>query len=82
MPDPEGDDYEKGDSIAFFDHAGLPEVKLPDGTIRKIEGPPFNAPFCFMIGELFKTKNKKITRIEAIGIEVSYGMPSGWSKGT
>jgi len=69
-------------AIAFFDHAGLPEVKLPDGTIRKIEGPPFNAPFCFMIGELFKIKNKKITRIEAIVIEVPYGMPSGWSPGT
>ena len=68
-------------AIAFFDHAGLPEVKLPDGTIRKIEGPPFNAPFCFMIGELFKIKNKKITRIEAIVIEVPYGMPSGWSPG-
>jgi hypothetical protein len=67
-------------AILFFDHAGLPEVKLPDGTIRKIEGPPFNAPFCFMIGELFKIKNKKITRIEAIVIEVPYGMPSGWSK--
>ena len=68
-------------AIVFFDHAGIPEVKLPDGTIRKIEGPPFNAPFCFMIGELFKIKNRQITRIEATVIEVPYGMPSGWSKG-
>jgi len=67
-------------AIAFFDHAGLPEVKLPDGTIRKIVDPPFNAPYCFMIGELFKIKNKQITRIDAIVIEVPYGMPSGWSK--
>jgi hypothetical protein len=67
-------------ATAFFDHAGLPEVKLPDGTIRKIEGPPFNAPYCFMIGELFKIKNRQINRIEAIVIEVPYGMPSGWSK--
>ena len=67
-------------AIAFFDHAGLPEVKLPDGTIRKIEGPPFNAPYCFMIGELFKIKNRQINRIEAIVIEVPYGMPSGWSR--
>jgi hypothetical protein len=67
-------------AIVFFDHAGLPEVKLPDGSIRKIEGPPFNAPFCFMIGELFKIKNRQITRIEATVIEVPYGMPSGWSK--
>jgi hypothetical protein len=67
-------------AIAFFDHAGLPEVKLPDGTIRRIEGPPFNAPYCFMIGELFKIKNRQINRIEAIVIEVPYGMPSGWIK--
>jgi hypothetical protein len=66
-------------AIGFFDHAGIPEVKLPDGSIRKIEGPTFNAPFCFMIGELFKIKNRRITRIEAIVIEVPYGMPSGWS---
>ncbi len=66
-------------AIGFFDHAGIPEVTLPDGSIRKIEGPPFNAPFCFMIGELFKIKNRQITRIEAIVIEVPYGMPSGWA---
>jgi hypothetical protein len=66
--------------LVFFDHAGIPEVKLPDGTIRTITGPPFNAPFCFMIGELFKIKNRQITRIEATVIEVPYGMPSGWSK--
>jgi hypothetical protein len=68
-------------AIVFFDHSGVPEVKLPDGSIRKIEGPPFNAPFCFMVGELFKITDKKIKRIEAIVIEVPYGMPSGWGKG-
>lgn len=67
-------------AIGFFDHAGIPEVTLPDGSIRKIEGPTFNAPFCFMIGELFKIRNKQITRIEAIVIEVPYGMPSGWGE--
>jgi hypothetical protein len=69
-------------AIVFFDHSGVPEVKLPDGSIRKIEGPPFNAPFCFMVGELFKITDKKIKRIEAIVIEVPYGMPSGWGKRT
>jgi hypothetical protein len=67
-------------AIAFFDHAGLPEVKLRDGTIRKVDTPPFNAPYCFMIGELFKIRNRQITRIEAIVFEVPYGMPSGWVK--
>ena len=61
----------------FFDHAGLPEVVLPDGSIREIKGFG-DAPFCFMIGELFKIKNRVITRVEAVLFEVPYGMPSGW----
>ena len=65
-------------AIIFFDHAGIPEVELPDGSVRKITGPPFDSPFTFMIGELFKIKNKKITRIEAVLLAVPYGMPSGW----
>ena len=64
-------------TIIFFDHAGLPEVVLPDGSIREIKGFG-DAPFCFMIGELFKIKNKVITRVEAVLLEVPYGMPSGW----
>jgi hypothetical protein len=65
-------------ALIFFDHAGIPEVKLPDGTVRKINMPPFDAPFTFMIGELFKIRNKKITRVEAVLLSVPYGMPSGW----
>lgn len=67
-------------AMIFFDHAGIPEVKLPDGTVRKINMPPFDAPFTFMIGELFKIRNKKITRVEAVLLSVPYGMPSGWVK--
>ena len=64
-------------AILFFDHAGLPEVVLDDGSVRKISGFG-DAPFCFMIGELFKIKNRVITRVEAVLFEVPYGMPSGW----
>ena len=64
-------------TIIFFDHAGLPEVVLPDGSIREIKGFG-DSPFCFMIGELFKIKNRVITRVEAVLLEVPYGMPSGW----
>ena len=67
-------------TIIFFDHAGLPEVVLPDGSIREIKGFG-DAPFCFMIGELFKIKKKAITRVEAVLLEVPYGMPSGWVDG-
>jgi hypothetical protein len=74
-------DEERGLVLAmlFFDHAGIPEVKLPDGTLRKINMPPFDTPFTFMIGELFKIRNKKITRVEAVLLAVPYGMPSGWA---
>jgi hypothetical protein len=68
-------------AIIFFDHAGIPEVKLPDGSVRKITGPPFYQPFTFMIGELFKIRNKKIARIEAVVLAVPYSMPSGWGAG-
>ena len=68
-------------AILFFDHAGLPEVVLPDGSIQKIKGFG-DTPFCFMIGELFKIKNKAITRVEAVLFEVPYGMPSGWGEGS
>jgi hypothetical protein len=64
-------------AMIFFDHAGLPEVVLPDGSVREIKGFG-DTPFCFMIGELFKIKNRVITRVEAVLFEVPYGMPSGW----
>jgi hypothetical protein len=67
-------------AIIFFDHAGISEVKLSDGTIRKISMPPFDTPFTFMIGELFKIRNNRITRVEAVLLAVPYGMPSGWTR--
>ena len=65
-------------SIIFFDHAGtITSVKWTDGTEHKV-GPPFDTPYTFIIGELFKIKNGKITRVEAVLLPVPYGMPSGW----
>ncbi len=67
-------------AIIFFDHGGtVPSVKWTDGTVHKVS-PPFDTPFTFEIGELFKIKNRKITRIEAVLLSVPYGMPSGWVK--
>ena len=31
-----------------------------------------------MMAELFRIKDKKISRVEAVLLEVPYGMPSGW----
>jgi hypothetical protein len=67
-------------SIIFFDHAGtITSVKWTDGTEHKV-GPPFDTPYTFLLGELFKIKNGKITRVEAVLLNVPYGMPSGWVK--
>ena len=41
---------------------------------------PFDAPYSFIMAEVFKIKNKKITQVEAVLLEVPYGMPSGWVK--
>lgn len=52
-------------------------VTLKDGTSFRVP-PPFDTPYTFLIGELFKIKNGKIHRIEAVLLPVPYGMPSGW----
>lgn len=66
-------------AIVFFDHDGTPvTMGSADGTRRPV-GPPFNRPLTFMIGELFKIAGGRIRQIEAVVIEVPYGMPSGWN---
>ena len=37
-------------------------------------------PYSFLLGELFKIKDGKITRVEAVLLPVPYGMPSGCGK--
>jgi hypothetical protein len=39
---------------------------------------PFDEPFSFQICELFKVRNGKLLRIEALVAPVPYGMPTGW----
>jgi hypothetical protein len=66
-------------AILFFDHAGkITSVKWTDGVTHKV-GFPFDTPYCFMIGELFKIQNGKIRRVEAVLLPVPYGMKSGWA---
>jgi len=65
-------------SIVFFDHAGkITTVELKDGT-KIVLPPPYDTPFTWMIGELFKIVDGKIQRIEAVLVAVPYHMPSGW----
>lgn len=65
-------------AIIFFDHAGaVRTVKMTNGTTFNVP-PPYDTPYTFLIGELFKIKNGKILQIEAVLLPVPYGMPSGW----
>jgi len=69
-------------SIIFFDHDGrMTSVKLREGSVL---GPtltvraPFDTPYTFMIGEVFKIKDGKIHRVEAVLLTVPYNTPSAW----
>jgi hypothetical protein len=65
-------------AIVFFDHAGtVKTVTLSNGASFTVP-PPFDTPYTFLIGELFKIKDGRIQRIEAVLLPVPYGMPSGW----
>lgn len=63
----------------FFDHAGtMRTVTLTDGSTRHI-GPPFDAPYSFVIFELFKIQDGKIQRVEAVLEDVPYKTLTAWT---
>jgi hypothetical protein len=67
-------------AIVRFDHSGKNDNTVwNDGSVHPA-GPPFDEPFAFQVAELFKIKNGKIYRIEALVLNVPYGMPTGWMK--
>ena len=73
-------DQEKGlgFGIVFFDHSGvIKDVKMTDGANLHVP-PPFDAPYAFEIFELFKIKDGKIIRVEAVLNTVPYGTKAGW----
>jgi hypothetical protein len=51
---------------------------MKNGITFKVP-PPYDTPYSFLIGELFKIKDGKIHQIEAVLLDVPYGMRSGWS---
>lgn len=60
----------------FIDHSGkIIDYTLADGSPAVS---PFKAPHDSHVLELFKVKNGKLTRIEAVFITVPYRMPSPW----
>jgi hypothetical protein len=67
-------------AVVVFDHSGKHENTVwADGKEYPVN-PPFDQPYSFLIGEMFKIEDGKINRIEALVTPVPYGMPAGWTK--
>ena len=74
-------DVERGLVYAqvFFDHNGTIPSFTMDG--KQVAVPAdYRRPKSFQIGELFKIDKGQIRQIEAVLVDVPYGMQSGWGK--
>ena len=61
-----------------FDHHGRNKtIVWNDGSVHPVNT-PFDEPFSFQIGELFKIQDGRIQHIEALVFPVPYKMPTGW----
>ncbi len=73
-------DSQRGNVLCFgfFDHAAgnTRTFQTPDG--RTVTAGP-TTPWTWEIAELFKVQNGQIHRIQAVLLQVPYGMGSGWS---
>jgi hypothetical protein len=63
----------------FFDHNGTVASFRMDGKDVAVTA-DFRRPKSFQIGELFKIEKGQIRQIEAVLLDVPYGMNSGWGK--
>lgn len=64
-----------------FDHHGRNKsIVWNDGSVHSVNT-PFDEPFSFQIGELFKIQDGRIHHIEALVFPVPYKMPTGWVAG-
>jgi len=61
----------------FFDHTGTVASFKMDGKDVAVPG-DFRRPKTLQIGELFKIEQGRIRQIEAVLVDVPYGMKSGW----
>ena len=75
-------DEERGLVYAMvrFDHHGrFKTITWNDGSVHPVNT-PFDEPFSFQIGELFKIVDGRIHHIDALVFPVPYRMPTGWVK--
>jgi hypothetical protein len=67
-------------AVVVFDHSGKHENTVwADGKKHPVN-PPFDQPYVFLIGEMFKVEDGKINWIDALVPSVPYGMSAGWTK--
>jgi hypothetical protein len=72
-------DEEKGLTfgIYMFQHKGLNQITMKDGSTRP--APYFvGQPVTMPMAEVFKIVNGNIREVEAIGVQVPYGLGPGW----
>ncbi len=65
-------------AVIRFDHNGRNKTTVWNDGVTHPVNTPFDEPYAFEIGELFKIDHGKIQQIEALVLNVPYGMPTGW----
>jgi hypothetical protein len=72
-------DEEKGLTfgVYMFQHKGLTQITMKDGSTRP--APYFvGLPVTMPMAEVFKIVNGNIREVEAIGVQIPYGLGPGW----
>jgi hypothetical protein len=72
-------DEEKGLTfgVYMFQHKGLTQITMKDGSTRPapyFAGQPVTMP----MAEVFKVVNGNIREVEAVGVQIPYGLGPGW----
>ena len=63
--------------VYMFQHKGLTQITMKDGSTRP--APYFvGTPVTMPMAEVFKIVGGKIREVEAIGVQIPYGLGSGW----
>jgi hypothetical protein len=72
-------DEEKGLTfgVYMFQHKGLTQITMKDGSRR--DAPYFvGQPVTMPMAEVFKIVNGNIREVEAIGVQIPYGLGPAW----
>jgi hypothetical protein len=63
--------------VYMFQHKGLTQIAMKDGSTR--DAPYFvGTPVTMPMAEVFKIVNGNIREVEAVGVQIPYGLGPGW----